>query len=353
MRLKTFEARSTMDAMQLVRADLGDDAVIVTTRTLDDGTVRITAALDDDTAHIKSDDHYSVISRDEEPDYESHVLFGGIRDYDVMAQAAEQDDAHQQSLDAVIQSLWKHGVPGVLKDKLITMLEQQTGFKTAQDSLAAAMERVFRFDPWPKTRYERPLMLVGQPGAGKTTTIAKLATQAIMNGLKPVVITADTVRAGAVEQLAAFMRVLNLDLIKVSTPEQLKQAIADHSKADQILIDSPGLNAFDPQDMKELYAYSRAGDIELIVTMPGGMDADEACDIARAFEVIGAKWILPTRLDMARRLGGILAAADQGNLSFVGAGNSPRVAEGLTMLDATQLARILLPQQAAERRSVA
>lgn len=342
--------------MQRIRDTLGDDAVIVTTRTLEDGTVRITAALDDMVDDAVQP--YDVVSAnvddsDSEPDFESHVLFGGIRDYDVMAKAAQQDDTHKINMDKLVQNLWKHAVPGLLKDKIIMALEQQPVVKDPQQALAVALSQLFRFDPFPKTAYERPLMLVGQPGAGKTTTIAKLATQAIINGLKPVVITADTVRAGAVEQLAAFTRVLNLDLIKVNSPEQLKQAIADHNKADQILIDSPGLNAFDPQDMKELYVYSRAGDIELIVTMPGGMDADEACDIARAFQVIGAKWILPTRLDMARRLGGILSAADQAQLSFVGAGNSPRVADGLTLLDATELARILLPQQAAERRSAA
>lgn len=336
------------EAMQQIIAELGDDAVIVTTRTLDDGTLRITAAMDEtiEEAIESYDDN-------DEPDFESHVLFGGIRDYDGMAQAATKTGDMQQTIDTVMQALWKHAVPASLNDKIITAMENAGNAPNAQARLAQALQQIFRFDPLPKTAYERPMMLVGQPGAGKTTTIAKLATQAVMNGLKPAVITADTVRAGAVEQLAAFTRVLNLELIKVNSPEQLKQAIADHSKADQILIDSPGLNAFNPDDMKELYAYSKAGPIELIVTMPGGLDADEAGDIARAFHVIGAKWILPTRLDMARRLGGVLAAADQAGLSFVGAGNNANVADGLTMLDANHLARILVPQQAAERRSAA
>lgn len=337
------------EAMQLIRAELGEDAVIVTTRTMDDGTLRITAAMDEETV----EDVIDITDTDEEPDFESHALFGGIRDYDGMAQAATKTGELQQTIDTVMQSLWKHAVPASLNDKIVTAMENAGNAPNAQARLAQALQQIFRFDPLPKTAYERPMMLVGQPGAGKTTTIAKLATQAVMNGLKPVVITADTVRAGAVEQLAAFTRVLNLELVKVNSPEQLKQALADHNKADQILIDSPGLNAFNADDMKELYAYSKAGPIELIVTMPGGLDADEAGDIARAFNVIGAKWILPTRLDIARRLGGVLAAADQASLSFVGAGNSANVADGLTMLDATHLARILVPQQTAERRSAA
>jgi flagellar biosynthesis protein FlhF len=348
MRLKTYQAKTMHDAMQLVRQELGDDAVIVTTRTMDDGSFRITAALDE------MMDEPVEFNDDETPDFETQALFGGIRDYDVMAQTANKSGEQQQTIDTITQSLWKHAVPAALNDKIMTAMENAGGMNISpQDRLAQAFQQIFRFDPLPKTAYERPLMLVGQPGAGKTTTIAKLATQAVMNGLKPAIITADTVRAGAVEQLAAFTRVLNLELIKVNSPEQLKQAIADNQKADQILIDSPGLNAFDTNEMKELYAYSRAAPMELIVTLPGGLDADEASDIARAFGVIGAKWILPTRLDMARRLGGILAAADQANLSFVGAGNSAHVADGLTALDAMQLARILVPQSTAERRSAA
>ena len=336
MRLKTYQAKTMQAVMQLIKAELGDDAVIVTTRTLDNGEVRVTAAQDDDVQEpLETFD-------DTQADFDTGVFFHGIRDYDHIP---EHNPSVQQS-DNVMRALMRHSIPAALHDKILTAMEN-TSVDDARQGLIAALQSVFKFDSLPVTKYERPMMLVGQPGAGKTMTIAKLATRAVMHGLKPAVITADTTRAGAVEQLAAFTKVLGLELIKVNSPEQLKQALYDHANADQILIDCPGLNAFDADDMKELYAYTKSAPMDLVLAMPGGMDTDEASDIARAFAVLGAKWIIPTRLDMARRVGGVLSAADQGGLAFAAAGTGAQVADGLSVMDAAMLADILLPK--AER----
>ena len=340
MRLKTYNGPNMAEIMRQIKKELGDDAVIISSRTQDDGSLRITAAIEDQPVPepvIVADDYGDGI---EDP----AALFGGIRDYGDLP-----DPDLDSRLDHVAKMLIRHNVPGFLQDKIMSHAEANPK-GTAAQMLNTAFAEVFRFDPLPTDHYERPMMLVGQPGAGKTTTIAKLAARAVMNNLKPVVITADTTRAGAVEQLAAYMRVLNLDLIKVNNPEQLKKALNDNKNADQILIDCPGLNAFDASAMKELHAYIRTAPMDLIVTLPGGMDMEESTEIARAFAVLGAKWLLPTRIDMSRRLGGILAAAEQGNLSFVGMGHKPDIADGFVDLDAKSLAQIFLPPHTGDKR---
>lgn len=339
MRLKTYQAKTMQAVMQIIRDELGDDAVIVTTRTLDNGDIRVTAAEDEDI-------HEALETLDEgATEFDTHVFFHGIRDYDHVPDEREEQKA--SASDTVMRTLLRHGAPSAIQDKILTHLDNLPS-GDARANLRLALDGLFKFDPLPETKYERPIMLVGQPGAGKTMTIAKLATRAVMKGLKPAVITADTVRAGAVEQLAAFTKVLGLELIKVNSPDQLKQAVRDHSGADQILIDCPGLNAFKADDMKELFAYSKAAPMDMVVTLPGGLDAEEASEIARAFAVIGAKWLIPTRLDMARRLGGILAAADHAGLAFAAAGTGGEVANGLISLDAAALTDILLPSPVRE-----
>lgn len=338
MRLRTFEGASTSEVMRLIKQELGDEAVIVTSRTMDDGTIRVTAAIEEEQVPEPVEPIDLWVDGIED----QTALFSGIHDY---GQLPDPDCEHK--LDTIAKALTRHNVPGFLHEKIMAHAEQNPD-GSAQDILARVFNALFSFDPISTKPYERPMMLVGQPGAGKTTTIAKLATRAVMNGLKPAVITADTTRAGGVEQLAAFMRVLQIGLIKVNNPEQLKQAVHDHQKSDQILIDCPGLNAFSVDDMKELHAYIKACPVDLIITLPGGMDMEESVEIARAFAVLGAKWILPTRLDMSRRLGGIIAAADQAGLSFVGVGDKPDIANGFADLDAAQLARLFLPTQTKE-----
>lgn len=332
MRIKTYTGTAMTDIMAQIKRDLGDHAIIVSSRTLDDGSLRVSAALDEEPVVDVVD---TLVDGVEDP----ALLFGGIRDY-----GALPDPDMDNRLDRISRALMWHHVPSGLHEKIMTQAEQSKG-KTPRSILADALAALFRFHPLGAERYETPIMLVGQPGAGKTTTVAKLAARAVMDNLNVAVITADTVRAGGVEQLAAFTKVLKINLAKVNTPDQLKAALKDASKADQILIDCPGVNAFDPASMKELFAYAKAAHIEIIATIPAGLDADEAADIARAFAVLGARGIIPTRLDVARRLGGVLSGADQANLAFVGMGDKPDIADGFTPLDASRLASLLLPAE--------
>jgi flagellar biosynthesis protein FlhF len=335
MKLKTFIGPSMTEVMRQIKQELGNDAVIVSNRTQDDGSIRVSAAVEED---IIDSDIASDLNIEGVEDTSS--LFGGIKDYDALP-----DETLDHKINLIAKALQRHSLPAFLYEKLISQIEQYPQ-GSAQECLAGAFEAVFSFVPLPQAQSKNIYMLVGQPGAGKTTTIAKLATHAMMNDVKAAVITADTVRAGAVEQLAAFMRVLKLDLLKVNNPEQLKKAIQDSKSAQHIYIDCPGLNAFDAEAMKELHSYIRTADMQLIVTLPGGVDVEEAAEIARAFAVLGAKYILPTRLDMSRRLGGLLAAADQAKLSFIGMGCRPDIANGLQPLDAMTLAGLLLPKNA-------
>lgn len=333
MHLKTFHGKNMTEIMAQIKKDLGDDAVIVSSRTNDDGTLRVTAALEENAAP----EQIEVIEDWSDSIADANALFGGVYDY-----GALPDVDFEHTLEILSKSLQKHSLPPQLFDRILMRLEQAP--KAKPDAmLAQVFGELFAFKPLDLKKQLQPLMLVGQPGAGKTTTLAKLATKAVMDGIKPVVITCDTVRAGGVEQLSAFTRVLQLELYKVHTPEQLQKALQDHAKADLILIDCPGLNSFDPAAMKELFAYTKAGKMDLVVTLPGGFDIEESAEIARAFAVLGAKYLLPTRLDMSRRLGGLLAAADQAQLAFVGIGNKPDIADGFAPLDALMLARLIAP----------
>lgn len=242
MRIKTFIGPTMSHVMSQIKKDLGEDAVIISSRTQDDGSLRVSAAIEEEPVLETVEEMLEGVQ-------DPALLFGGITDY-----GALPDAVLENKLEVIAKALMRHNVPGHIHDKIMTQAEQITA-GTAQEILAAAFEKVFRFDPLPTTAYEQPMMLVGQPGAGKTTTIAKLAARAVFHKLKVVVITADTVRAGGVEQLSAFTRVLNVPLVKVNSPEELKKALNDHKKADQILIDCPGLNAFDPVAMKELHSY--------------------------------------------------------------------------------------------------
>jgi flagellar biosynthesis protein FlhF len=199
MRLKLFRAPAMAQAMAQVRAELGEDALILATRRLGDG-VEVTAAL--------------------EPDDQPPPL---------PFPRAPADTARLAVLNF-------HGVPAALHAAL------QHG------ELETALANAIPFDILPLA--EAPLLLVGPPGAGKTLTVARLATRLVMAGITPMVITADGKRAGATEQLAAFTRLLGISLIVASHPVTLGRALTRCENSVPVLVDTPGCDPFDPAQMR-------------------------------------------------------------------------------------------------------
>jgi flagellar biosynthesis protein FlhF len=313
MRLKTLNAPTMAQAMELLRRELGLDAIIVSTETTAHG-VRIVAALEE-----------------AEPVLTPPPVEGDL-------------GADIDPIDAVHEALLGHGLPNPLLDRLV----DASFLAGADDPLAAltgALAAVFSFRSLGGLGPIQPIILVGPPGAGKTVTAAKLATRAVLAGRKARLITTDTIRAGAVDQLDAFARVLKLPLATADTPQRLARLVAAAQPDEQVLIDTAGINPYLARDMGELSGLLKAVSAEPVLVLPAGGDAVEAMEQASAFAPLGISRLLATRLDMVRRLGGLLAAAHAAQVALADYGDSPSVADGLLPLDPGSLARLLMPDR--------
>ncbi len=111
-----------------------------------------------------------------------------------------------------------------------------------------------------------------------------------------------------------------------------------------MIVDTPGTNPFNDDEMNHLGSLLVATSAEILMVLAAGTDAMESADLAMEFADLGATRLLVTRLDMARRLGGILAAADAARLSFSDVSITPSVAEGLNPINPVSLARLIIPQ---------
>lgn len=309
----------------MVRDTLGEDAIIVATGEERTGGVRVTAAI--------------------EPAFElgdNGVAQG--QDWLQYDDEEERDAVAEELTDVLL----RHGVPEDVMDHIISCATVM-GFETAGVALVAALEQIFAYRPLPVAASRKAIMMIGPPGSGKTLAVAKMAARGTMNGLKIGVISSDTMRAGGVEQLQAFTNLLNIDLQKVSTAKDLYFAAQDLAAMDQILIDTSGLNPFSAEEVRHLARLIGSTEVRPILVMPAGTDADESGEMARIFATIGAMELLPTRIDIARRLGGILSAAHLGGLSFSDYSYTAKVAEGLSPVTPKTLSRLLMPGAYRER----
>ncbi len=220
-----------------------------------------------------------------------------------------------------------HGVPALLADLL------------ASAALEEGLDDILAFAPLPLGQNTSPLLVAGPAGAGKTVCVARLATRLVLSGVRPTVITVDGSRAGAIEQIAAFTRLLAIDLV-VANPAVLARAVARRTSA-PVLIDTPALDPTLPGDRALLAELAEASAAAITLVLPAGLDPGYAAELGAGYAESGARFLLVSRLDTSRRLGGILAAAHAPALRLTEAGISPGIADGLAPITPAFLAERL------------
>ncbi|MCQ2914892.1 MAG: GTP-binding protein [Alphaproteobacteria bacterium] len=303
------------EAMDLLRRQLGDDALLVSTQRLGaSGGFKITGAIDDDDS-VERD--LAAIYNDEAP----------VNEF-------------VQKIRRVLQD---HGTPELLLNRILERVQIPQNQSRELVCLANALDTELKFHNLPEHIKGQAFIVCGPAGSGKTTLVAKLATRAHLSGKHVGLISADTVRAGALEQLVAFTNILNINLTKARSPENLFQQVKLLSQTcDSIYIDMPACNPFVPSDMSFVSEYISASTALPMLVLPAGIDPIESSEIAESFAQSGALFLFATRLDAARRFGGILSAADSGKLSMCEASMSPVVTKGLSPINAISLSKLFL-----------
>ncbi|MHA1599510.1 MAG: hypothetical protein ACTSW2_01690 [Alphaproteobacteria bacterium] len=314
MKLRTFTGQSVPDAMRQVREALGPNAVILSTQPAQSGDgVRLTAALEDTP----------------------------LEDFDLA-----DGNADLNTIDDIAEALSYHRFPPGLLDRLLRATADLASSGPVM-SLASALDSEFAFAPLPAVNPPRPIMVIGPHGAGKSATTAKLCVHARLRGSTPRLITMDTEKSGGLAQATAFALALGLDLEQAGDDEALATRVNNGSGDQLTIIDTGGANPFDNRDLSRLSTAAEAAGAGLVLVLPAGGDAMESAEMAVAFAEIGADRMIGTRLDIARRLGGISSATQAGNLALMAVSTSPNIGDVLLPINPVSLARLLLPGLAA------
>ncbi|MEY4504243.1 MAG: hypothetical protein RL154_536 [Pseudomonadota bacterium] len=157
---------------------------------------------------------------------------------------------------------------------------------------------------------KRIMMFVGPTGVGKTTTLAKLAARyAIRNDIKYKVgiITLDTYRIGAIEQLMQYARMMRLSIEQVSDPSKLKDALSALRGYDYILIDTVGSSQHDKDRIQKISKFLKsdsASDIDTSLVVSAGTKYEDLREIYANFSAeMDIDTIIVTKMDETKRFG--------------------------------------------------
>lgn len=423
MKLKRFEALSLQEALQAVKAELGPEAVIVSSRRIQKGgglfgllsqsVIEVTAAVDraaqaEETpsarvdrslqslmakrfvpdvpvrqpAPSKTDSSFSEalqvatvldpvtqhlqelrqeIQRLREEQHEPERVLGSLRQEleglrIVVGQVlGSQMDKRVEGLPGdvmdVYQSLVSQGVNPQTAHHLVrgvveTLGTAGVGNREALKSLLweRMEEAVAVSGPAVSKHYgQKIMMLVGPTGVGKTTTIAKLAGLARQQDehRRTVLITLDTYRVAAVEQLRVFAKILKIPLEVAVSHKDFMECMGRHQHADLLLIDTAGRSPKDQAGYEELLAITRGQlHVETHLVLAAPMAESVQMDTIRRYQSVPIHKLMITKLDEVSMGGGLYNVLSQTGLpvSYLSAGQ--RVPEDLEIATRTRLVEL-------------
>ncbi len=190
----------------------------------------------------------------------------------------------------------------------------------------------------------RIVALIGPTGVGKTTTLAKIAARFVLDQeTRVALITADTYRISAVEQLKTYSDIIGLPLEIVYSPDELRKAIRKHSDKQLILIDTAGRSQHNEYQMKELKELLKANTrVEKHLVISATTKSKDAADILEKFSVCRPDHVIFTKVDETSSVGLILNLLYEKDiaLSYLAYGQS--VPDDIMPASAEKLAELLL-----------
>ena len=357
--------------MAEVKADMGRDAVIVQTRRLRQGgflgmlateVVEVTAAIDPVTVRTpKSVTPVREKDVREEPTDDAKILsvhleLASMRKTLETAMASMKNASALSALESqtstgnTLLAEWarKADIDPVAAEALISGLAPINAI-SLDNYYSRLYERIFPY--FQKTEgivvrpgYCKMVALVGPTGVGKTTTVAKLAANfALREKIRVALITADTYRIAAVEQLKTYADLIGIPIEVVYTPQELRTALYHHQDKQLVLIDTAGRSPANQPQMAELEALMAVdANIEKQLVLSATTKFTECMDAVQRFQTSNPQKYLFTKIDEACNLGTVFSLLFHATkpLSYITTGQN--VPDDIEPADPARLTKLML-----------
>lgn len=353
MRIKLYRGSDLQDALARVKAELGPETVLLSSRNL--GPREITGS-DRVEVSVAVEGHQALPSSAK----------GGF-DERLTLTRIEENIAHLKAMMSIAQAketvpLAVHTNPGLrlfferiitagveeklaldLISRLIKRLPEDPSQELVRSQLVKLLQEVLvvRTDPG---RGKIRWALVGPTGAGKTTTLAKLAAHfALTQGRSTALITVDTYRLAAADQLKAYARLMGLDLTVAFNRDELRQALRENEDKEVILLDTAGRSQHHLLNMNELKMLVReVKDLEHWLVLPATTKDQDMSSACRKFMEVGLSGLIFTKLDETICYGSLINQVLQYRLPVAYLTAGQRVPEDIEPATQERLLRLVL-----------
>ncbi len=195
--------------------------------------------------------------------------------------------------------------------------------------------------------------LVGTTGVGKTTTLAKLASIfALRHRAKVALVTTDTYRIGAAEQLKVYADIIGLPMKVANDPNETAEAIRAFQRYELVLIDTVGGSQFNVRHLQELRVIlGAARPTETLLLLPAGASPDDMAYVLENYQCLMPTSIVFTKVDETRRFGAMFTTLVESGLPVSYLCMGQNVPDDLRVADSRAIADLVLEGKLSRGRS--
>ncbi len=370
MQIKKYIAATLREATEQMKNELGSEAVILGSRMIPGnnkfGTQKmfeITAGVENEEEELQpvleeslSEAGKSAMNFSDELDKLTNKIYSDPapqkRNISPGGFKAKFGDSSAESLDEqlkdVIDTLVNREVSKPIVTRLVDHLKKYKNFLHPSNidsyviSGMASMISTNNFEISQKGK-QKVVALVGPTGVGKTTCIAKLAViSKILHNLDVGLISIDTYRLGALDQLRIFSEISNIDLLVAYEPKEMPALINSFKKKDIIFIDTAGRSQKKSDQLEQAKEFLRMANVDetyLVLSATG--TTKNLLDVSEKFKVFDYSSLIFTKLDEAVTYGGILNVAADSNIPVSFLTNGQVIPDDIISADSDFIANMI------------
>jgi len=378
MQIKKYQAVNMQEALRRIKEEMGPEAVILSVKKIKKGSksfgifgrsvLEVIAAKEMGDKHKRPEIEEQNGFRNKKDTDFPHILDPIQKELEELRRLVhwlyEQNSGSLRDLKGNLAFLYtqmrQNGVEEELAYRLVKKIKENIpGAYIEKDGYVGAlvakmMKRAIKVTgPFEWKEGEQKLVaFVGPTGAGKTTTIAKLAADSVINkGKKVSLITIDTYRIAAVEQLKIYARILDIPMDIVLSPLELKEVIKNRKDMHLILIDTAGRNQKDVAQMAELGRYFNEGSFEIHLVLSATSKEEDMQDVIARFKVIPIHRLLFTKLDETTSFGAIFNQSVKTGIPLSYFTTGQRVPEDIEVATAERVVELILGKKSNSTKS--
>lgn len=276
-----------------------------------------------------------IMSREEEKDEKERVVDKNQAYLDLIRKQLMQNEVEESYVNQIIEEIEGTLGPNSTLDNILAGVYQKIVLKIGSPRLIDL-----------KTKYTKYIFFIGPTGVGKTTTIAKIASMMkLANKSNVALVTSDTYRIAAVEQLKVYANILGIPLNVVYAAEELEKLKDEQNGYDLVLVDTAGRshnNEEQKEDIVRLLKTVPESEREIFLVLSATTKYQDLVRITSVYSEICRYNLIFTKLDETDKIGNIfnIHILTGAPLSYVTEGQN--VPNDISKIDAQKIAKQLL-----------